>query len=186
VYETLRNPANRARYERMLDARAPRRPAEPAPAAPPPVAAPAPVDRAQQLEAALEALRSGARLVKEGKYWDAIQLLEPAVSRLEGLPRLRARVTLARAYMKNPNWLRRAEETLLAVVQESPEFAEAYVVLGQVYRASDQRARAVTMYRRALELQPGNEEAVAELTALEPPRSGDPGSGKMLKKLFRK
>ncbi|HVR70679.1 MAG TPA: protein kinase [Vicinamibacteria bacterium] len=186
VYETLRNPGNRARYERMLDARTPRRPAEPAPAAggaPPPP--PPPEDRTREIEAALDAVRSGARLVKEGKYWDAIQLLEPAVARLEGPPRLKARVTLARAYVKNPNWLRRAEESLQAVLQESPEHAEAYVVLGQVYRASDQRARAVTMFRRALELQPGYEEAVAELAALEPPR-GDPGSGKILKKLFGK
>jgi tetratricopeptide (TPR) repeat protein len=188
VYETLRNPANRARYERMLDARTPRRPAEPRPAqataaapAPPP-----PADPAQLLEAALDAVRTGARLVKEGKYWDAIQIIEPAVHRLEGPPRLKARVTLARAYLKNPNWLRRAEESLQAVLRESPDYAEAYVVLGQLYRASEQPARAVAMYRRALELQPGNDEAAAELSALEPSRSSDPGSGKILKKLFGK
>jgi serine/threonine-protein kinase len=186
VYETLRNPSNRARYERMLQARTPHRPAEPAPAAPAPAPAPPPVDPAQLLEAALEAVRTGARLVKEGKYWDAIQLIEPAVPRLEGPPRLKARVTLARAYLKNPNWLRRAEESLMAVLRESPEYAEAYVVLGQVYRASDQPARALTMYRRALELQPGNDEAAAELGALDPSRSGEPGSGKILKKLFGK
>jgi tetratricopeptide (TPR) repeat protein len=187
VYETLRNPGNRARYERMLDARSPRRPAEPGPAAPAPAPPPPPpVDEAQLFEAALEAVRAGARLVKEGKYWDAIQVIEPVVPRLEGPPRLKAQVTLARAYVKNPNWLRRAEESLQAVLRESPEHAEAYVVLGQVYRASDQPARAVAMYRRALELQPGNDEAAAELTALEPSRGGEPGSGKILKKLFRK
>jgi cytochrome c-type biogenesis protein CcmH/NrfG len=63
------------------------------------------------------------------------------------------------------------------------------VVLGQVYRASDQRARAVGMYRKALELQPGNEEALAELAALELPSGDAPpgsGSGAILKKLFGK
>jgi tetratricopeptide (TPR) repeat protein len=189
VYETLRNPANRARYERMLNARAPRRPdAAPASATTPPAPAPAAApdeDKAQQLEAAVEAVRTGMRLVKEGKYWDAIRAIEPALPKLEGTVKLRARVTLARAYAKNPNWLRRAEEALLTVLQESPEYAEALVVLGQVYRASDQPARAVAMYRKALDLQPGNEEAVAELAALEP-RSADPGSGKLLKKLFGK
>jgi tetratricopeptide (TPR) repeat protein len=195
VHEMLTNPANRARYERMLDARAPRRPPEPPPAAPlppsptppPPPPSPAPplMDKAQQQQAALEAIRSGVRLVKEGRYWDAIQLVEPVLPRVEGPARLKARVTLARAYMKNPNWLRQAEQNLQAALQESPEYAEAYVVLGQVYRASDQRARAVTMYRKALDLQPGNEEALAELAALEPPPV-DPGSGKILKKLFRK
>ena len=59
-------------------------------------------------------------------------------------------------------------------------------MLGQLYRASEQPARAVAMYRRAIELQPGNEEAAAELAAIEPPRGADPGSGKILKKLFRK
>jgi tetratricopeptide (TPR) repeat protein len=170
----------------MLDARSPRRveaPAAAAPAAPPPPE-PEP-DRAQQVEAAIEALRSGARLVKEGKYWDAIRLIEPVLPRLEGALKLRARVTLARAYAKNPNWLRRAEESLLTVLRESPEYVEAYVVLGQVYRASDQRSRAVTMYRKALELQPNNEEAVAEMAALDP-RGNEPGSGKILKKLFGK
>jgi serine/threonine-protein kinase len=190
VYETLRNPANRARYERMLDARSPRRAearaaAPAAPATPPPAPPEPEPDRAQQVEAAIESLRTGARLVKEGKYWDAIRVIEPVLPRLEGPLKLRARVTLARAYAKNPNWLRRAEESLLTVLQESPEYVEAYVVLGQVYRASDQRSRAVTMYRKALELQPNNEEAVAELAALDP-RGNEPGSGKILKKLFGK
>jgi tetratricopeptide (TPR) repeat protein len=171
----------------MLDARSPRRPQAPPPtAAPPPSAPAAPPDKAQQQEVALEAIRTGVRLVKEGKYWDAIQLLEPVVAQLEGPPRLKARVTLARAYVKNPNWLRRAEETLLAVLHESRDYVEAYVVLGQVYRASDQRARAVGMYRKALELQPGHEEALAELAALEAPSADAPGSGKILKKLFGK
>ena len=189
VYETLRNPANRARYERLLQARAPRTPAAaPRPAPPDP-------DPAALAAAALDAARNGARLFKEGKYWDAIQLLEPALSSLEGPPLAKARVILARAYMKNPKWLRRAEDTLQAVLQDAPEYAEAYVVLGLVYKATDQRARAVTMYRRALELQPGNAEAQAELSALDPGRGTDPGSGPgsgtgtgsgKLKKLFGK
>jgi curved DNA-binding protein CbpA len=184
VYETLRNPANRARYERLLQARSPRPPA----AAPPPKAAPeAEPDPAALAEAALEAARSGARLFKDGKYWDAIQLIEPALAHLVGPPLAKARVILARAYMKNPNWLRRAEDTLQAVLQDAPEYAEAYVVLGLVYKATDQRARAVTMYRRALELQPGNAEAQSELSALDPGRGTDPGTGSgKLKKLFGK
>ena len=45
---------------------------------------------------------------------------------------------------------------------------------------------SVTMFRKALELQPGNEEAGVEMAALEPPPQRDPGSGKMFKKLFGK
>jgi cytochrome c-type biogenesis protein CcmH/NrfG len=71
------------------------------------------------------------------------------------------------------------------VLQESSDYTEAYVVLGQVYRASDQKARAVATLRKALDLQPGNEEAAAELALLDP-HAGDPGSGKILKKLFGK
>jgi tetratricopeptide (TPR) repeat protein len=180
VYETLRNPSNRARYERFLEARSPRKPTpSPAPpATPPSPASAAPPDRAQIHEGAAESVRNAVRLLKEEKYWDAIQLLEGALPQTEGPVRLKARVTLARAYMKNPKWLKRSEETLQAVIQESPEYAEAYLVLGLLYRASEMRSRAVTMVRKALELQPDNEEARAELAALgggeepEPPPRG--------------
>ena len=46
----------------------------------------------------------------------AIQLVEPIHERLSGRLRLRARLVLARCYLENPNWVKRAEEMLQAEV----------------------------------------------------------------------
>ena len=114
----------------------------------------------------------------EEKYWDAIQLLEGAIPRLEATASRRARVMLARAYMKNPKWRHRAEEVLGQVVREAPEAPEPYLVLGELYRGAQLRARAAAMYRKALQLSPRNEEALNALRAIDAedqPPSGDSG-----------
>ena len=52
-----------------------------------------------------ETLLKAQLLMAQARYWDAIQVLETAIPRLE--PRrhqLRGRILLARAYAKNPNW----------------------------------------------------------------------------------
>ena len=114
----------------------------------------------------------------EEKYWDAIQLLEGAIPQLEATASRRARVMLARAYMKNPKWRHRAEEVLGQVVREAPEAPEPYLVLGELYRGAQLRARAAAMYRKALQLSPRNEEALNALRAIDAedrPPSGDSG-----------
>jgi serine/threonine protein kinase/tetratricopeptide (TPR) repeat protein len=182
AYETLRDPQKRGRYEADLEARAPRRPPPPPPPAEP-AAVPREVDRSAEVAMALESFRQAEKLFKEEKYWDAIQLLEPAIPRLERAARTRAQVLLARAYMKNPNWGRRAEELLQRVLQENPEYADAYVALGNLYRASQLKSRAQTMYRKAVQAQPGHAEALAELAALD---GEGPEGPTLLKKFFSK
>ena len=132
---------------------------------------------------ALESARQAEKAFKEEKYWDAIQLLEPAIPRLERNSKVKAQVLLARAYMKNPNWGRRAEELLQRVVQESPDHADAYVALGNLYRASQLKSRAQAMYRKAVQAQPGHQEALAELAALD---GEGPEGPTLLKKFFSK
>jgi serine/threonine protein kinase/tetratricopeptide (TPR) repeat protein len=186
AYETLRDPQKRGRYEADLDARAPRRRPEPtAPQAP----APGPsvrteADRVTEAALAMESVRQAEKAFKEEKYWDAIQLLEPAIPRLERNSKVKAQVLLARAYMKNPNWGRRAEELLQRVVQENPDQADAFVALGNLYRASQLKSRAQAMYRKAVQAQPGHQEALAELAALD--GEGPPEGGTRLKKFFSK
>ena len=184
AYETLRDPQKRGRYEADLKARAPR---QPAPVTPPPPEPGPPVrteaDRATEAALALESVRQAERLFKEEKYWDAIQLLEPAIPRLERHSKMKAQVVLARAYMKNPNWGRRAEELLQRVVQENPDHADAYVALGNLYRASQLKSRAQAMYRKAVQAQPGHPEALAELATLD---GEGPEGGTLLKKFFSK
>ena len=91
----------------------------------------------------------------------------------------RGRILLARAYAKNPNWVRRAEETLQNVVREDPVNVDAHYELGLLYKAAGLAARAQAMFRRVVELQPDHREAAAELG----PGEG-PGGGGLLKRLF--
>jgi len=186
AYETLRDPQKRGRYEADLDARAPKRRPEPTPTPPPEPRTPirTEADRVTEAALALESVRQAEKLFKEEKYWDAIQLLEPAIRRLERNSKLKAQVLLARAYMKNPNWGRRAEELLQRVLQDSPDYADAYVALGNVYRASQLKSRAQAMYRKAVQAQPGHAEALAELASLD--GEGPEGGATRLKKFFSK
>jgi tetratricopeptide (TPR) repeat protein len=185
AYEVLRNPRIRASYEKALDARAPR--PEPAPGAAA-ASGTAPeaeaIDPAKEIKLAEEAIRKAARAVAAEKYWEAIQLLEPAVGRVEGKPRQAGRVLLAKAYMKNPNWVKQGEELLLAVLQDDPKHIEAYVLLGNLYKAGGLRSRSISMFRKVLDLNPEHQEAHAQLAELVPaePEPG-PGGG-LIKKIF--
>jgi tetratricopeptide (TPR) repeat protein len=189
AYEILRNPTSRQRYETAFQARRAPRPeppppaaGSPAPAPPPPPAAP---DPAVEEKLAATEFAKAQRLMGEEKYWDAIQILEGAIPRLEATASRRARVMLARAYMKNPKWRHRAEELLGQVVREAPDAPEPYLVLGELYRGAQLRARAAAMYRKVLQLSPRNEEALNALRAIDSedrPPSGDSGTGKVRKR----
>jgi curved DNA-binding protein CbpA len=131
-----------------------------------------------------EILFKARRLLAQARYWDAIQVLESALPRME--PRSqqhRGRLLLARAYSKNPNWLRRAEEMLQELMREDPTSADVHYELGLVYKTGGFAARAQGMFRRTLELRPGHKEASAELGIA----TGEPeGGGGFLKRLFKR
>lgn len=181
AYEVLRNPRTRATYESGLQARAPAAPVPVTAAGPGPVT----IDPAEQLQRDTTALRKAEKLVEQEKYWDVIQLLEGVVPRLTGKLRQRARMALGRAYLKNPNWVKEGEELIRQVVAEDPRHAAAYVLLGHLYKERGLKARAVSMFRKAVEAEPENEQAGAELATLGgetvPPV---PEGGGILKKLF--
>ena len=177
AYEVLRNPRIRAKYENQIT------PAKDAAAVP---AAPAtPIDPVQEAQEAAASIKRAARLVSSEMYWDAIQVLEPAVLRAQGKPRQEGRVLLARAYMKNVNWLKQGEELLLEVLKEDTKHVEAYLLLAQIYRDQGLKARAAHMLRKASELLPDNNDIRAELEKLtdhEPEAAA--GRSGLLKRLF--
>jgi tetratricopeptide (TPR) repeat protein len=181
AFEVLRNTRARLSYEATLPARN----SGSLPAARElPLAAPPP-DPALEARRAAENVRRAEKLMDESKYWDAIQLLEPAVQALGGSQRQRARVVLARALVKNPNWLHQAEEVLQAVVQDEPTHQEAHFELGTLYRERGLKSRAAASFRRVLDLNPEHERAGTALLGLgdltnEPPAE----SGGLLRKLF--
>jgi tetratricopeptide (TPR) repeat protein len=197
AYDVLRNAQSRAAYESQLGpsgirppmAQAPHAQATPTGSPQPSPPAPPPQPGAANTP---NALKSAEKLMAQEKYWEAIQTLEQALPSAEGKGRGRVRVMLARAYLKNPKWVKRAEEMLQTAVQEEPKNAEAHFVLGTIYKDSNLRNRAVAMFRKVVELQPEHEAALAELAALgdeAPDASGGTGSGGgtgLFKKLFGK
>jgi tetratricopeptide (TPR) repeat protein len=186
AYEVLRDARRRADYEQRLGRpRAPGEPAGPGPVAP--ADSPPGRDLEGEARAAEEALRRAAKLYEAEKYWDAIQLLEPAIEALPPKLKTRARVLLARCNLKNPKWVRRAEDALLATTREDPKAVDAWALLGQVYADKGLASRAQSMFRKVLELKPDHEEALQFLgtAAPETPEAPEPAPG-LLRKLFRK
>ena len=177
AWEVLGNARSRASYETRFGVV--RRPPghAPSPASPAPRPEPEPPEPYVAPE---ETLYQAQLLLTQARYWDAIQVLEAAVPQMQ--PRRhqhRGRILLARAYAKNPNWVRRAEETLQNVVREDPVNVDAHYELGLIYKAGGLAARAQAMFRRVVELQPDHREATAQLG----PGEG-PGGGGLLKRIF--
>jgi tetratricopeptide (TPR) repeat protein len=192
AYEVLRDTRRRSAYESDLASRAPRAEAPPPGAAPAldPAgpAAPDPGAAAQQVDAAIA---SAERLIAAEKFWDAIQLLERVEAQAQGKQGLRLRYVLAKAVVRNPHWVKRAEELLVSVVKEDPAHVGAHWLLAGIYRKGGLRARATSMLRRVLELQPDHEEAAEALRELAPAPEVEaepeaPPSGGLLKRLFGK
>jgi tetratricopeptide (TPR) repeat protein len=178
AYEVLRNPRIRASYERQLG---PLPGADPTPGE----TAPAP-DEAALVKAAEESIRRAARKVAEEKYWEAIQLLETSITRVDGKIKQAGRILLARAYSKNPNWVKPGEELLLQVIREDPQNVDAHYHLGLIYRAGGLRSRAAAMLRRVLELQPDHDDAHVQLEGLDAEAPPPPADSGLLKKLLRR
>ncbi len=124
------------------------------------IAPPAPVDPAGMYNRALGRF-------DEGRYWEAIAILGELVPIAEGAERARARLLLARAHLKHPEAEREAERELLAVTREAPDQVEAFALLGSLYARRKMNARAATMLRRALELNPRHKAARADLADVE-------------------
>jgi tetratricopeptide (TPR) repeat protein len=190
AYETLRDPRRRADYEQRLGrarASGSAPPGAPRADVPPPEPPPPPDPEAEAAQAEYD-LRRAAILYEKEQYWDAIQLLEPAVEKLAPRLRSRGRVLLARCDLKNPKWVKRAEEILLQVTREDPKAVDAWSLLGGLYAEKGMQARAQSMYRRVLEISPEHEEALKFLATVPPPEAADPEPppGGLLRKLFRK
>jgi tetratricopeptide (TPR) repeat protein len=148
AYEVLCSPRIRASYERELARQ------EGAPAGSTVTA-----DPARETEAAAEAIERGSESLAQERYWEAIRLFESAIPWAEGALKQQARILLARAYAKNPGWVKQGEELLLAVLREEPDNLNALLQLGRIYKVQGLRSRALSTLRRVLELSPAHEEA---------------------------
>ena len=148
AYEVLCSPRIRASYERDL-ARLEGTPA----------GSTIPADPARETEAAAETIERGSESLAQERYWEAIRLFESAIPWAEGALKQQARILLARAYAKNPGWVKQGEELLLAVLREEPDNLDALLQLGRIYKGQGLRSRALSTLRRVLELSPAHGEA---------------------------
>jgi tetratricopeptide (TPR) repeat protein len=168
AYEVLCSPRLRARYEKQLAEQVARPETR------------ARRDPEEEAMAAEEAIAKGAESIAQERYSEAIQQLEPAISRARGVARSRGRILLARAYAEHPNWVKQGEELLLSVLLEEPENDDALLLLGRIYGGLGLRSRAVAMLHRVLDRSPGNPEArglIAEIGRT--PLAPGPGHARM-------
>src|SRR6266581_31594 len=132
------------------------------------------------------AVRQAEKLYEKEKYWDAIQQLEPAVPVVQGRMKQRGHIALARCYLKNPLWAKRAEEELLAAAREDPKSIDAHFILGNIYKERGLNSRALSMFRKVLELKPDHEEALVLVARAAPPTPPPEEGGGLIKRLFNK
>jgi hypothetical protein len=167
AHRVLSEPVSRAAYEAALfttprqsarPGKETARATEPAPEVDPSIA---------RLRAE-DALETAEERFASGRYWDALQdLSDPVVLGLKGRLASRARVLRARCCLKNPYWRKDAEKELKTVIANDPGYADAYFLLGTIYRAAGADARAANMFRKTLSLRPRHSGAREELAVLE-------------------
>lgn len=200
AYDVLRNPRTRASYEERLGpsrvmppaggatpvAQSPLQTTPAAAPEPPKVSPPSPTGP-QVIELAI---RQAERALAQEKYWDVIQAIEPHLAEAKGRLKTRAQLVIAKAYLKNPKWVKQAEAELQKLVQAEPGNVDALLLLAGIYKGSGLKARAASMFRKVLEVQPDHEDAANALAELGAgPSEGiptPPSGGSFLKKLFKK
>src|SRR5262249_27016950 len=101
---------------------------------------------------AREQLRLAEMSIIADNPMQALELLNAALPRLEGHDLLRGKVAWAKATARNPKALRQAQQVLSELLETHPEAHEAHLVLGDIYRQSRMNARAISSYRKVLEL----------------------------------
>jgi hypothetical protein len=181
AFEKLRTKDSRRSYAESL----PRQITRPAPAVEPaPEAEPSnEAEAAHTAWAAAETLRVAESKLKHGHIEEAIYYAESAFPTLDAQDKFKAKILLARARATNVKWAKEAERSLEEMTTDYPQAHEPWLALGDIYRARDMKSRAITRYKKVLELDPENKDARAALRELEGP---DPGGGGLLKKIFKK
>jgi hypothetical protein len=149
-------------------------PAEPVAAAATPVAAPAlatapvPPARAEDPRESL----SKAKDALAARPWEALATAERLLDQTSGALRQEARLLKAWAQLRSPGSWRAGELALREILQESPESVDALVALGSFYKDRGLAARASTMFRKVLEIEPAHRRALREVRDIPRPETG--------------
>jgi tetratricopeptide (TPR) repeat protein len=104
-------------------------------------------------------------LVTEGEYHGAMMLLRQSVTYVPDYAE--AWFLLSTCQQKNPNWKREAMESLQRAISANPNFTEAILTLGDLYRSAGLTARARACYEDVIAIEPENGEAKLRLKSLK-------------------
>jgi curved DNA-binding protein CbpA len=171
AYQTLSSPLEKNRYDSKIRAETQ---AGAAASGAGGAAAPDDASESAKKRAAEERYKEGKRHFEEMHFFDAIQCLREAV-RL--YPKKGYHKLLAQALMKNPMWLRDAEEQFRLALKMDQFDAECYLGLGEIYESEGMTTRAQKMFEQAATYDPENE-------AVQNKVGDRKGGTSALKKLF--
>jgi Flp pilus assembly protein TadD len=130
--------------------------------------------------ARIEQLERDAKLHLQVKDWSgAISLLHELVALAP--ENAEFQLMMGQAMQVHPTLKAAAEEHFLQAVSLAPDNARAHLALGRYYQRAKKHARAIVELERALELDPGNEDAKRYLQAGRQPTR----MTQLFKKIFR-
>lgn len=140
-----------------------------------------PTDVAAILEAEALFLK-GEMLAKQGKWQDASDLFDQALALNHAEPEFQVYAAVS-AWRLNTLGVKEARQKIIEALEESPKMVSGHVYLGALAREEGNVSAAKAHLNRALELDPHQEVALAEMRALntpQPPKS----AGSRLRNFF--
>jgi tetratricopeptide (TPR) repeat protein len=120
--------------------------------------------RIQQQAIAEQNFEKARELTVHGDYYGAIVLLKQAVRYVPD--NADAWFLLGSCQERNPNWRREAAESFQKALSIDPEFVDALISLGDLYKGEGMVSRAQSCYEDVLKIVPDNQQAKSRLAAL--------------------
>jgi tetratricopeptide (TPR) repeat protein len=130
---------------------------------------------------ARESFLRARRHVDGEEYYDAAALLETAC-RLDG-SKPEYWLLLGKVQERNPRWRRKAEASFQKVIEMDPTSADGYLQLARLYRAGGLQTRALEMFKKVVEWDPQNEEALAGISGKGAGQTS--GVGSRIRSIFK-
>jgi tetratricopeptide (TPR) repeat protein len=121
--------------------------------------------RIQQQAIAHQNFEKARELTVQGDYYGAIVLLKQAVRYVPD--DAQAWFLLGSCQERNPNWRREAAESFQKALSIDPDFIDAMISLGDVYKSEGMVSRAQSCYEDVLKVASDNQQAKSRLAALK-------------------
>jgi TolA-binding protein len=150
----LKDAAKRASYDKLIQQRGGRAPGDASFQ-----------QRLNQRSIAEQNFARARELSASGDYYGAIVLLKQAVQFAPD--NADAWYLLGSCQERNPKWRRDAAESFQMALSINPDFVDALISLGDLYKSEGLTSRAQTCYEDALKISPENPQAKSRLAALK-------------------